>query len=157
MSDRYNPPARASLAFSVAGRDASDYARDLVRDVATPMPAGERILTARNLRLLALKVLDRAVLMEALAGTSWEVIGDALGLGEEEARRRYEPTVAQWRHELPTELIDATIFGDMTTGLLHDHDPEGTALTIDAWIARYRDPWDGPQPVPGPVTRALTD
>lgn len=149
----YNAGARARLAFAVAGRDSADYARGLVGDVGTPQLPGERIRAARTLRLLGLSVLDRAVLIEALTGTSWAAIAEALALPESEARQRYETTVQLWSKELPAGQLDATIFGDHTTGLRHDLDPEGTAAALDAWFQRHAEPWDGADT---PVTRALT-
>lgn len=152
--DSYNAGARARLAFAVAGRDTADYARGLVGDVGTPQLAGERIRNARRVRLLALTMLDRAVLIEALTGTSWAAIADALALPESEARKRYEETVEKWARALPTGVLDATIFGDATTGLRHDHDPEGTAAALDAWFQRHAEPWEGAD---NPVTRSLSD
>lgn len=149
----YNAGARARLAFAVAGREASDYARGLVGDVGSPQLPGERVRNARRLRLLALSVLDRAVLIEALTGTSWAEIAEALAMPEDEVRRRYEATVEQWARELPAAMLDATIYGDLTTGLRHDHDPEGTAAAIDAWYSRHAEPWEGADT---PVQRALS-
>lgn len=139
------------MAFAVAARETADYARGLVGDVGTPQLPGERIRNARRLRLLTLSLLDRAVLIEALTGTSWPEIADALALPEDETRRRYEPTVQQWAVELAKQ--DPSIYGDLTVGMRHDADPEGTAAALDAWFSRHAEPWDGADT---PVTRALT-
>jgi len=153
--ERPSAGARASLAFAVAGRDAADYARGLVADVDKDHSPGERIRQARQLRIITLLVLDRAVLVEALTGTSWDAISDALMIPKDEVIRRYAPTVQRWRDDLDSGRVDATIFGDFTTGLLDDPDPEGTARTVDAWVARHAEPWDVEPDGAGPVTRAL--
>lgn len=116
------------------------------------MRPGERIEQARRLRALAMTVLDRAVLVELLTGSTWDEVADALGRTVEDARRIYEPTLELWALDQPVGGLDATIFGDFTTGLPHDPDPEGTARAVDAWCARHSEPWDA---VDEPVTRAL--
>lgn len=147
-----NPEGRARLAMAVAGREAADWARGTVRDVATPMLPGERIRQWRRLRAMALTGLDRAVLVELLEGSTWDQVADALGLPVGETRRRYEETFALWCEELPPTAMDATIFGDFTTGLRQDPDPEGTARALDSWAARHAEPWEA---VEEPVTRSL--
>jgi hypothetical protein len=149
----YNAGARARLAFAVAVREAADYARGLIGDVGVDHMPGELIRNARRLRLLALSGLDRAVLVERLAGTSWEQIAEAMVLPVDEARRRYEETVDLWMQELPAGEVNAVIYGDHTTGLRHDHDPAGTALALDQWWNRHLEPWEDEDT---PVQRALT-
>lgn len=148
----YNAGARARLAFAVALRESADYARGLIADVGTEHMPGELIRNTRRLRLLDLSALDRAVLIEALSGASWECIAEALVMPVGEARRKYEPVVALWRQELDAGEVDATIYGDLTTGLRHDHDPEGTAVSVDAWYNRHMEPWEEEDT---PVQRAL--
>lgn len=148
----YNAGARARLALAVALRESSDYARGLVGDVGVAHLPGELIRNVRRLRLIDLTALDRAVLVEALTGTSWAELAAALALPESEVRRRYEETVDLWTRQLPAGEVDATIYGDLTTGLRHDHDPEGTAAAVDAWYRRHAEPWDGED---SPVSRAL--
>jgi hypothetical protein len=149
----YNAAARARLALAVALRESADYARGIVADVGTQHRPGELIRHARTLRLLGLSALDRAVLIEALSGTSWECIAEALVMPVSVARRKYEPVVELWMRELPAGEVDATIYGDLTTGLRHDHDPEGTAVSVDAWYNRHMEPWEEEDT---PVQRALT-
>lgn len=149
----YNAGARAKLALATALREDSDYARGLVADVGVKHLPGELIRNVRRLRLLGLSALDRAVLVEVLTGTSWEDVAEALVMPVGEVRRRYEETVELWRKALPTGELDATIYGDLTTGLRHDHDPEGTAEALDGWYNRHCDPW---QSEDTPVQRALT-
>lgn len=150
-----NVGVRARLAYAVASREVADYARGLVGDTATPMLPGERIRAARRLRVLALSVLDRAVLVELAAGASWANVADALGLPEAEVRRRYQETAARWvSGQSPDEAdLDLSIYGDFSTGLHPDSDPEGMAAALDAWYLRHSEPWD--ERADGPVTRAL--
>ena len=150
----YNAGARARLAFAVALRESADYARGLISDVGTDHAPGELIRNTRKLRLLDLSALDRAVLIEALSGTSWACIAEALVMPmTEAAMRKYEPVVALWRQELDAGEVDATIYGDLTTGLRHDHDPEGTAVSVDAGSNRHMEPWEEEDT---PVQRALS-
>lgn len=144
---------RARLAFAVAGREASDYFRGQVGDAATPMLPGERIRSARRGVALAITAVDRAVLCELLAGTSWEEVAVALGVPEAFARQKYERTFALWSADLPAEGMDATLYGDFTIGLRQDGDPEGTAETLDLWYARHSEPWD--ENSSRPVSRVL--
>ena len=150
---RYTPQGRATLAAAVAGREVSDLARGIVGDLATLIPAAERVRSIRALRHAALVLLDRVVLSLLLAGETWEAIADGYGLPVDELRRRYEPTLEEWRAELGA-LPMGPLFDP--TGLRQDDDPAGTAATIDAWLARHAEPWDGaPEPGAGPVERAL--
>lgn len=148
----YNAGARARLAMARYLRDSADYARGLTGDVGVEHMPGELIRNARKLRLLDLSVLDCAVLVEALSGVSWDRIAEALVMPVTEVRRKYEPVVERWLQELPAGEVDATIYGDLTTGLRHDHDPEGTAVSIDAWYNRHMEPWEEEDT---PVQRAL--
>jgi len=149
----YNAAARARLALAVALRESADYARGLIGDVGAEHAPGELIRNVRRLRLLDLSGLDRAVLIEALSGTSWEQIAEAMVMPVGEVRRKYEPVVTLWMQELPAGEVDATIYGDLTTGLRHDHDPEGTAVSLDAWYNRHMEPWEDEDT---PVQRALS-
>ena len=151
----YTPPGRAALAVAVSLRDTADHARDLIDDLPTPMPTRDRIRKFRDLRVLALRALDRTVLTELLAGATWDEVADGLCRPVEDVQRMYERTLAMWTIGSIIDHDAATIFGDFTVGLLHDHDPAGTAESIDAWVARHGDPWDGDAPVMGPVQRAL--
>lgn len=147
---------RAKVAMAVGAREAADYARGLVGDVSTPMLPGERVRAARRLRVLALTVLDRAVLVERAQGCSWAEIARALSLSEEETVARYAETFEQWVAERAPEGIDASVLGDFGIGLRFDEDPEGTAASVDAWYARHAEPWEHAEAQGGPCTRALS-
>jgi hypothetical protein len=152
--DEPTPLQRARIAQAVAARETADFARGLVGDVATPMMPGERIRKARRLRLLALTVLDRTVLIERALGASWAEIADALARSEDAVRDTYEEVFERWAANLPPEGMDASIIGDFTIGLRPDMDPLGTAESLDLWYERTRDDWDSSDQ--HPVTRAVT-
>lgn len=140
--------------MAVAARENADYARGLVGDISTPMLPGERIRAARRLRVLALTVLDRAVLIERAAGCSWEEIARALGLSVDETRARYEETWQVWCAEAAPAGVDARVQGEHGLGLRFDEDPQGTAEMLDAWYMRHAEPWDD-APSEAPCVRAL--
>ncbi|MGL5816638.1 MAG: hypothetical protein ACRCYR_03675 [Phycicoccus sp.] len=133
--------ARAEVAVVAATRDLADYALGVAGEVTTSRPHTARIHDARKLRVLALTVLDRTVILEVLAGASWEDIARALMLPLEVTVQRYSPVVEKWRAGAPAGQVDASVYGDLTTGLPADHDPEGTAESLDAWIDRHLEPW----------------
>jgi hypothetical protein len=114
------------------------------------MRRGERIRNARRLRLLAMSVLDRAVLTELADGASWDEVAFALGLDVAEAQRRYVPVWEQWQ-----EGDDDFDFGDFSVGLSGDLDLAGTAEALDSWWQRHSEPWETPEGVT-PVTTAIT-
>lgn len=81
----------ARVAVSRAARDVADYARSLVPTVGDEhVTPSEHILAARRLRLLALEVLDSAVLLAFTEGASWAEVAEACGLGEDAVRARYQ-------------------------------------------------------------------
>ena len=130
---------RARVAFAVAASEVSDYARDLVGDVAAP-PAhpGALLRQVRLLRVADLTLLDRAVIVERLSGASWDDIADALSLPVDETIRRHAETCDLWA------AAGADDGEDWTVGLARD---------LDAWHARGQAPWS--TCVDAPVTRAL--
>lgn len=158
---RPDPQAIAAVLFAKTAMDIADGIRGLVADLGAPHLPGERVATVRAAaRVPTIALLDVAVLMEALAGTPWDVIADALGMSEGEARRRYQPTVDVWlveahRGELPdADFPDAPVYTKvLRPGSLHDPDPERTAREVDAWLAGHAPEGDASEP--GPVTRAL--
>ena len=149
-----NIGVRARLAFAVAARESADYSRGLVGDVGTPMLPGERIRAARRLRVLAMTILDRAVLVELAAGTSWAEVADNLALPEAEVRRRYEEGFMVWSEGEPPIGLNMTLWGDFGTALDPDSDPAGMAAALDLWFGRHSEPWE--QATDQPVSRILT-
>lgn len=131
--------SRARIALAHADKEASDYARGLVGDAATPHRPGELVNNRRRLRLLALTSLDRAVIAEYLSGTTWEQLAAWLGLSVETTLKRYRKTCEEWETEVDPADGD---YGDFTVGLRSDSDLEGTAASLDAWYRRHAEPWE---------------
>jgi hypothetical protein len=122
------------VAAASAAREVADYARDIVGTASDTISTRERIHGARRLRLLALEVLDRSVIAEALSGASWAEIADALLLDEATARARYEEAVATWADPQSAEQRGPGEAGDPDVG--------GTAAGLDLWWERHRDAHD---------------
>lgn len=141
---------RARVAFAVAASEASEYARRLVAEVAEPQPFGELIRQVRLLRVADLTLLDRAVIVERLAGASWDSIAQALGLPRDETIRRHAETCWLWASALPEEPATS---GEFAVGTVDDADLARTADAVDAWFARTAAPWDAP--VDAPLARVV--
>jgi len=137
--------ARTRIATAVAAREVSDLARDVVVAAAQDFAPGELIARMNATRIAQVAALDRAVLAERVAGASWEVIADALGMPVAAVITRYEPIAEEWAErgargevQLPAEHRGVRV------GILNDTDLEGTAGTIEAWLERHTDPWTLP-------------
>lgn len=137
---------RARVATAVAAREVSDLARDVVVATAQDFAPGELITRMNRARIAQIAALDRAVLTERVAGASWDVIADALGMPVAAVIARYEPIADEWAErcargeeiQLPAEHHGVRV------GILNDRDLEGTAGTIEAWLERHIDPYDLP-------------
>lgn len=138
---------RARLALAVAARDAADHARGLIGDLGNAQSPGDRIRAARQLRALAMAVLDSAVLVEVAEGGDWADLALALGLTEGEARRRYAETVQMWLDGEDSPGLDLAVFGSLGEPMHPDEDPAGVAESIDRWYQRHAEPWETPGPV----------
>lgn len=144
---------RTRLALAVAARELADLARGIVGDVSTPMLRGERIRSARRLRMHTWTLVDRAVLSELADGATWDEVAAALGIPLEEAQRRYAQTWVQWRAGHTDGDDD---FGDFGVGLRGDLDLEGTAEALDQWWRRHAEPWEAADQQ-NPVAKVLVD
>ncbi|MFI1532171.1 hypothetical protein [Streptomyces griseus] len=122
------PEILARITLARAERDLSDLARAAVGTAAADVSPAERIKAARRSRQLVNEIVDRTVLVAALAGTSWEDIARSLNRrdpGTVEAE--YEDSVAAWRAMSQEELAEAAAAG---------------AEGLDAWYARHREDYD---------------
>ncbi|MFJ5121948.1 hypothetical protein [Kitasatospora sp. NPDC088548] len=145
-----DPAARAFVAAAVADRDVAEFAIGLIAAGPADQTTDARIRAARRLRLLALEVLDRTVIAEALAGASWEELGAALGLDPAVAEGRYAQAVELWQ-----DPAGAWMRGPGEAG---DPDVAGTAAAVDAWFARVQPLLNpGAEAEESPVSRLLTD
>lgn len=87
----------------------------------------ERIEAARRLRVLVDELVDLVVLGEALSGTSWEDITQALHRRDAATvQAEYEDAVNEWRR-VPAEGFE----GD-----------DSDARTLDAWCQAHREVTD---------------
>ncbi|GAA2438986.1 hypothetical protein [Streptomyces glaucus] len=125
------PEILARIATARAVRDLSDLARQEVAATAEPLDPAERIRNARRMREMATQIVDLVVLAEALAGTPWEEIAEALGpknVGRDPdtVRAEYEDAVAEWQ-AIPEAQMEAAAEG---------------AEALDAWYDRHREDHD---------------
>ncbi|MEU6460352.1 hypothetical protein [Streptomyces sp. NPDC046976] len=127
------PEILARIATARAARDLSDLARQTVAAIAQPSSPAERIEQARLLRKLAGDVVDLVVLAEALSGTSWEEIANAL--------RRLDPDTVEG--EFAQDVAD---WSSMPEAALA-RGAEGFEA-LDAWYARHREDPDPELPTP---------
>lgn len=141
--------ARTRLALATAARESADLAYGIVTDLPTTMVPGERIRTARRVRLQSFALVDRAVLVEKANGASWEEIAAALSMTVADTIATYGDTYETW---LAGEYDDDPLSDHV--GGLADEDVLGTAQTLDAWWKRHVEPWHVGED--GPVTRAVT-
>jgi len=137
--------ARTRIATAVAAREVSDLARGAAITAGQDFAPGELIARMNATRIAQVAALDRAVLAERVAGASWELIADALGMPLADVVARYEPIANEWAErgrggevQLPAEHRGVRV------GILNDTDLEGTAATVEAWIARHTELWDAP-------------
>jgi hypothetical protein len=155
----FPPIDLARLAHAKAARELSDTARAEVA-THTDHEAEEGDFIARALRLVheADRVLELAVVLERERGSSWEAIGQALGLiTRQSAHGRY----AAGHHE----FLDALMFpvrrepgqawgqSVLADGL---DDPALTASKLDVWAIRHREPQEPGAEQISPVSAGLS-
>jgi hypothetical protein len=145
-----SPNARARVALAATARELADKARNIVGNVSTPMLPGERIRSARRVRLEALALVDRAVLAELADGATWDEVAEALSMTPTQAKTIHAPAWELWQNGGDADELD---FGDHGVGLPGDPDLAGTAATLDQWWRRHADPWETTDDMP--VTHAM--
>jgi hypothetical protein len=147
------------IAYMQACRELSDSARGQVSTFGDGhRRGGELVDDALRLVGQAEEVLRLAVAAERAASTSWQEIGERLGISKQSTHERFAAAV--------TEISDGVLFPDREPeqegalgwwacpdGL---EDPEATVRRLDEWAVRHResiDPDRGEQPVSGGLGR----
>lgn len=121
------PEILARITAARAARDLSDLSRQAVGCTAAPARPEERLIAARRLRQLANAVVEYTALAEALAGTPWESLAEALNRRDPATlQAEYAESLAEW------------------TALDRDSLAEGMreAGGLDAWYARHLEDGD---------------
>jgi hypothetical protein len=115
---------------AASARELADAACALVGQAHEPQPTRQRIRDVRQIRVLALELLDRTVLAQLLAGASWAEVAEALMLPEDLTRSRYADALAIWSGRAEDAAVSMP-------GSAGDRDVEGTAAALDAWWLRH--------------------
>jgi hypothetical protein len=140
----YSRQARARVAFSLACRGLSDFARALVPTSSDGYAhPGEYIENAARIVGEAQQIMQLAVILEREHVTSWEDIGEALGTSKQAAHERFNPAVERWRAELAEPWVPDR--GGLLSLQLPDgaEDPAKWAEVLDEWVIRHHEKWDG--------------
>lgn len=120
------PEMLARITAARGCRDLSDLARQEVGTTAAPADPAARLMGARRLRVLANEIVDRIVVAEALAGTPWSEIADALGRDRGTLEAEYGESVEEWRSLTEAEAEAAA----------------GDVAALDSWYVRHQEEGD---------------
>ncbi|MGY5099466.1 hypothetical protein [Streptomyces sp. 900105245] len=170
-SHPYTPEALARLLLSDAYREVAETTLNRIGtedDSSDTIAPGDFLREAAELIRLAESAQRRAVIYERERGTSWEEIGEALGIARQSAHTRFAEHVKAWREPLdkPERLHrdgtpdDRRIpYGaryapgstDPATG-----SAEKTARLLDEWLRRHDDRTDREHPVSDGLPRYST-
>lgn len=154
--------AAERVGFAITAAEISDYTAALVPattdQLATP---GENITLARQVRLLSLDLLTRAVLLERALGRSWLQIAAALGETEAYTRGRWEPVEEEWHRDdkftAKRRHIDDMLLLPRRHVPVTDDEIRKAAEILDEWCIARRDPdFRGPDDgLQQPVTEGI--
>ena len=151
----YPSRARARLALSAACRELSDRARSQVPTLSDGRAhPGEYVEAARALVALAGECLERAVVYERERGTTWEAIGETLGITRQSAHERFAAAEDAWRDTLVRPWVVA---GSVLNPRLPEgaDDPDHAVVYLDAWARRHAEETDPNHDHPNPVSGGL--
>ncbi|MCX4429597.1 hypothetical protein [Streptomyces mirabilis] len=167
----YTPAAIARLMLSEAHRDAAETALNRIGtegDSSDTIAPGDFVREAAELIRLAEAAQRRAVIYERERGTSWEEIGEALGISRQSAHTKFAEYVKAWREPLdkPERLHPDGTPDDRRIPYGARYAPgsaapangsaEKTARLLDHWLRRH-DGWaDQEHPVSGGLPRHST-
>jgi hypothetical protein len=142
---------RARVAHALACKEISNSARSSVPTASDGYAhGGELVEEALGFVSQAQHILELAVIVERERATSWEVIGECLGVSKQAAHERFTKAFERWRADL------AEPWGPDRGGLLSLQLPDGAedpskwARRLDEWTLRHReatDPDRGEHPV----------
>ena len=138
----YGRRARLRTAISSQAADVADRTRGLVPTYADGYAnGGEFVDAAAAIAADARRLLELAVAYERRRGTSWEVIGEALGVSRQGAHDRFAAAV----NGLDDEIVRCWLLGDDPRHIgLPDGaaDTAGTADILDRWVIRHLEATD---------------
>ncbi|OHV29932.1 hypothetical protein BBK14_34065, partial [Parafrankia soli] len=153
------PPAvLARLSLSSAAAEAARVAGGLVPTSADGYgsPAG-LVEYAQRLVSDAQEVLAAAVVAARARGTTWEEIGEALGISRQAAQERFRTRIADWERGLDVPYLPGG-GGRILNPQLPDAAtaPGEVAASLDTWVTRHHSPGD-PDRTDRPVSAVLDD
>ncbi|TKG61526.1 hypothetical protein [Prauserella endophytica] len=164
MVPPFTDASRARMVMAAEAHELSDFARSFVPidqyelgDNGRALSDGMWIGDAARLVGAAQRVFEAVVVFERLGGTSWERIGDILGMSKQAAHEKFSQAETRFRDELRApQNPDYTGEIGQVRYRLHPaaRDPEEHARELDEWVARRRDP-DEPEHAPNPVSGGL--
>src|SRR5829696_3788766 len=137
----YTREAQARVQLSAEARELSDFARAFVA-IHGRADSG-LVEDAARLRYQAELVLRYAVIAARAANTSWEDIGDALGVKRQSAHERYAEAERHWQEVLANpEAVNES-------GERHSRapfaamNPAKAGAELNEWVRRHHEPTDG--------------
>ncbi len=147
----YSRASRARVAFALACKNLSNYARGAVpTNSDRHVRPGEFVEMAARVVSDAQHALQLAAVLERERGTSWEDIGDALEISKQAAHGRFAGAHERWRQQLAEPWAP-------DRGELGAEDPATWTRRLDEWVIRHRehtDPDPGEHPVSGNLREA---
>jgi hypothetical protein len=159
----YTDASRARLAVSLEAQELSDLARRWVNvppgELRSSGSGGDRGGTVEAVRRLCAQadwVMTQAVVYERVGGSTWEQIGEALGVSKQAAHERYAGAEREFREAL-REPEGVGESGEPYIRLnAAAYEPDRFARDLDAWARRHREPtdaFDDARPVSGQLAR----
>jgi hypothetical protein len=153
----YSRATRARVALSLACQELSNSARGFVPTSSDGYARGGDVIDAAlSIASQAQQVLELAVIVERERATSWEVLGESLGVTKQAAHERFARPVERWRAGLvePWAPSGTLLSLQLPAGA---EDPAKWARRLDEWVLRHREPTDvdqGEHPVSGRLPEA---
>ncbi|MFD7233611.1 hypothetical protein [Streptomyces sp. NPDC059881] len=167
----YTSAALARLMLSDAHRDVAESALNRIgtEDDSSGMVApGDFVREAADLISLAEHAQRQAVIYERERGTSWEELGEALGISRQSAHAKFAEYVKAWREPLDRperRHLDGTPDDRRVpygfryapgSAVPANGSAEKTAHDLDAWMRRHENWAEQEHPVSGALPRHST-